>query len=369
MEALLRDDDYDGHDQLDCFGAARDVLLFVGVVKGIVGNTFAMAITKNDKLCRFVDRASDGLASVWFVQGGELFIALRPPTDLGATLVSRMVKQHPFKYSGTAGEFSICKVVELSFDALDARANDVAHLLLCSLTADKEACSVVYDSLKQDAERAWEPFTTLLPVGMFHAITDIKNSIRPMPEWVVDSKYAVHKFRMKTGTEAGDLAAYSARVLLFPGVSGKGKTFAAVTLADDTIRALCGSGFESATVLGCYAVAKRNTCVAKWAAETVRKLFKTRCEHPGEFGKLAVHVVLDEVGGLPDIVRGVVTSAPELTIPSGDAALNSTDGKTQDTGRASYVDGEALQISYVTGSKPSPKSGRAESNSPPTVFV
>lgn len=154
VEALLRDDDYDGHDQLDCFGAARDVLLFVGVVKGIVGNTFAMAITKNDKLCRFVDRASDGLASVWFVQGGELFIALRPPTDLGATLVSRMVKQHPFKYSGTAGEFSICKVVELSFDALDARANDVAHLLLCSLTADKEACSVVYDSLKQDAERA-----------------------------------------------------------------------------------------------------------------------------------------------------------------------------------------------------------------------
>ena len=67
-----------------------------------------------------------------------------------------MVVKHPFNYSGMAGEFSICKVVELSFDALDARANDVAHLLLCSLTADNEACSVVYDSLKQDAEGARE---------------------------------------------------------------------------------------------------------------------------------------------------------------------------------------------------------------------
>ena len=94
VEALLRDllrnDDYDGHDQLDCFGAARDAFSLVCVVNGIVGNTFAMTITKNDKLCRFVDRASDELASVWFVQGGELFIALphflnAPPCHTGLT--------------------------------------------------------------------------------------------------------------------------------------------------------------------------------------------------------------------------------------------------------------------------------------------
>ena len=101
-------------------------------------------------------------------------------------------------------------------------------------------------------------------------------------------------------------------ILLFPGVSGKGKTFSATTVPDGTIRELCGVGLEEATVLGLYTL--RPSCggeVSDWAADQVckRPSVAEHCKHPGDFGKVSVHVVIDEVGSSPQFVRTLVENA------------------------------------------------------------
>ena len=277
---------------------------------------------------RTQEGAPPTLLAAWYVWEESFLMALKEDDESAhnveaivagnPTLIELRGKHDGFKF------FSVKAQEADDYASIVTCASILTDLLLAAHVLVADASKAVHNALKRKQDACTSDFGKHLPTGMAHSEWKILQCLRPQPTWVVTPTL---KFRTKHGDMVNPQSVSCVRVLLFPGVSGKGKTFSATAVPDDTIRALCGNGFKDATVLGLYTLYSAcQKSVATWAGREMRQLYDLNCkDRLSGFGKVAVHIVIDEVGSQVDFVREIVEEAPEVEVdstqkPAGSAA-------------------------------------------------
>lgn len=271
-------------------------------------SAFSVETTEYYILFRINGHRTDETVCVWYMDGPKWMMVLTPVSPKRTKEYIRDLPQN-FELRAEWGGFVRVTVTNLNEDP-----QLLANLIHNSRKEDSVASAAVFERLERQHAKSQK----LLPIHMMGCNEKILTALRPAPRTKIPVPFKLvapngSVFFCSDDTAPQSVTSKSMLIIAYPGVAGRGKSFAATTWEESQLLALTECTTET-PVIGYYHNMRGmevtdKTTVCKEVAEGFEDVFRTHGDNPSSFGKVVLHLVLDEVGPHQELIHWLVAEA------------------------------------------------------------